>query len=513
MPINRRDFLWGSAAGAATLSMPGFLAGCVKTGVSAASSAPPPANPFLTWFGIDEAMLGRILATLGANGADAADAYFQYTRTNWITLEDGIVSRADSSIDEGVGLRVVAGDSTGYAFTEDLEEDAILAAARTASAIALSGEAVAPQGLELRPSSDHYKLTVPWADVGIGDKLPLLRRLEEYARAKDPSISKVLISFVDSEERVLVANLLGHYHTDIRPSTRLRCSVTATRDGETVSNSSNLAGRRGIDWYGETELKLIADQAAERTLRLFEARRPPAGEMPVVLAAGPSGILLHEAIGHGMEADFNRKGISIYADKIGEKIAPDFVTIVDSGVLDHERGALNFDDEGVPCQRTVLVDQGTLATFMHDGISARHYGVESTGSGRRQSFRHSPMPRMRCTYMEDGPHTREEIIESVDNGIIAETFTNGQVRIGAGDYTFYIKNGWLIEGGKVTAPIKDCNIIGNGPESLKRVTMAANDSRLDTGGWTCGKWGQSVPVSQGLPTVLVSSMTVGGVNA
>ena len=512
MPINRRDFIWGAAAGTAVLSMPGFLAGCVKQGVPVASGVLVPDNPFLTWFGIDTARLARIMAVLGANGADAADAYFQYTRTNWITLEDGIVSRADSSIDEGVGLRVVQGDSTGYAFTEDLEEDAILAAARTASAIAAGGTAVEPQAFELRPRPSHYDLKVAWSDVGIGDKLPLLRQLEQYAKAKDPSITKVRISFVDSEERVLVANLQGHVHTDIRPSTRLRCSLTAEKDGETVSNGSNLAGRRGIDWYGKKQLKLIADQAAERTLRLFEARRPPAGEMPVVLAAGPSGILLHEAIGHGMEADFNRKGVSIYADKIGEQIAPDFVTIVDSGVLDHERGALNFDDEGVPCQRTVLVDEGKLATFMHDGISARHYGVESTGSGRRQSFRHSPMPRMRCTFMEDGPHTRDEIIASVDKGIIAETFTNGQVRIGAGDYTFYVKNGWLIEGGKVTAPIKDCNIIGNGPESLRRVTMAANDSKLDTGGWTCGKWGQSVPVSQGLPTVLVSSMTVGGVN-
>jgi TldD protein len=513
MAINRRDFLWGAAAGTATLSMPGFLSGCVKQGVPAATGALVPDNPFLTWFGIDEAMLSRILATLGANGADAADAYFQYTRTNWITLEDGIVSRADSSIDEGVGLRVVAGDSTGYAFTEDLQEDAILAAAKTASAIASSGAAAPPQSFELRPRPNHYELKVPWVDVGIGDKLPVLRELEEYARSKDPAVTKVMVSFVDSEERVLVANLLGHVHTDIRPSTRLRCSITATKDGETVSNSSNLAGRRGIDWYNKKSRHLVADQAVERTLRLFEARRPPAGEMPVVLAAGPSGILLHEAIGHGLEADFNRKGTSIYADKIGEMIAPDFVTIVDSGVIDHERGALNFDDEGVPCQHTVLVDQGKLATYMHDGISARHYGLESTGSGRRQSFRHSPMPRMRCTYMENGPHTRDEIIESVDNGIIAETFTNGQVRIGAGDYTFFIKNGWLIEGGKVTAPIKDCNIIGNGPESLRRVTMAADDSKLDTGGWTCGKGGQSVPVSQGLPTVLVDRMTVGGVNA
>jgi TldD protein len=222
--------------------------------------------------------------------------------------------------------------------------------------------------------------------------------------------------------------------------------------------------------------------------------------------------LLHEAVGHGMEADFNRKNVSIYADMIGRRVAPEFVTVVDDGTPNHERGALNFDDEGTPAQRTVLVDRGILASYMHDRMSAKHYGVAPTGSGRRESFRHPPLPRMRCTYMENGPHSREEIVASVQNGIIAETFTNGQVQIGAGDYTFYIKNGWLIEGGKITAPIKDVNIIGNGPEALRNVTMAANDSQLDTGGWTCGKDGQGVPVSQGLPTILVSRMTVGGVN-
>jgi TldD protein len=275
-----------------------------------------------------------------------------------------------------------------------------------------------------------------------------------------------------------------------------------------------VAGRHGIDWYTEERLQMVAQQSVDRTMILFEAIRPKAGEMPVVLASGASGILLHEAIGHGMEADFNRKGTSIYSDMLGKRVAPDFVTIIDDGTQPGERGALNLDDEGTPCEKTVLVENGIMASYLHDNISAKHYGLErSTGSGRRQSFRHTVMPRMRSTYMLDGPHTRDEIIASVDNGIIAETFTNGQVNIGAGDYTFYIKNGWLIEDGKVTAPLKDVNIIGNGPESLKRVTMAANDFKLDTGGWTCGKNSQWVPVSQGLPTVLVSKMTVGGSDA
>ena len=247
-----------------------------------------------------------------------------------------------------------------------------------------------------------------------------------------------------------------------------------------------------------------------KPLLLFEARRPPAGEMPVVLKAGASGILLHEAIGHGLEADFNRKGVSIYADLMDKKVAPDFVTVVDDATLDHERGALNVDDEGRIGKRTALIENGVLRSYLHDRTSARHYGVEPTGSGRRQSFRHVPMPRMRCTYMENGPHEYDELVAAVDHGIVAENFTNGQVQIGAGDFTFFVKNGWLIENGKVTAPIKNVNIIGNGPDALRDIRMAAQDTKLDTGGWTCGKEGQSVPVSQGLPSVLVGRLNVGG---
>ena len=256
----------------------------------------------------------------------------------------------------------------------------------------------------------------------------------------------------------------------------------------------------------------MVKQAVDRTMIQFDAVRPPAGEMPVILAAGPSGILLHEAIGHGMEADFNRKGRSIYSDMMGKKVAEPFVTVVDQGTLAGNRGALNYDDEGNACGRTVMVENGILRSYLHDTISARQYDVPVTGSGRRQSYKFQPMPRMTCTFMEDGPHTKDEVIAAVDHGIIAETYTNGQVRIGEGDYTFYVKNGWLIEKGKVTAPIRDVNIIGNGPESLRRITMVANDAYMDTGGWTCGKNGQSVPVSLGMPSVLVSKMTVGGQN-
>jgi TldD protein len=321
------------------------------------------------------------------------------------------------------------------------------------------------------------------------------------------------VYWADADERVLIVTLDGHLIADHRPMTRLSAQVTATRDGESQSGFSNIAAREEFSWYTDERIDRMVREAVDRTLILFEAKRPPAGEMPVILAAGASGILLHEAIGHGMEADFNRKGTSIYSDMVGKKVAEPFVTVVDQGTIPRERGALNYDDEGNECGRTVMVENGILRSYLHDSISANHYKVARTGSGRRESYRFSPMPRMTCTFMEDGPHTKDEIVASVDRGIIAETYTNGQVEIGAGDYTFYVKNGWLVEKGRITAPIKDVNIIGNGPESLKRITMVANDAALDTGGWTCGKNGQQVPVSQGIPTVLVSSMTVGGDNA
>ena len=498
--------------------MPGFVAGCAKQGPATAAANPTavvPPNPFAAWFNIDELVIRSILAELGARGADHADMYFQHSRNNSISMEDGIISKASSSIDEGVGLRVVVGDQVGYAYTEDLNIESMRKAARTAAAIAESGAAATPPvDFTHNPPGNFYKIEVPWSAIGIEEKLPLLQQVEAYTKSLDPAIEKVRVSWGDYEERVLIADLMGNVHVDSRPMTRLWVMVTARKGEEVQSGSSNVAGRHGFDWYTTERLNMVAKQAVDRTMVLFEAVRPPAGEMPVVLAAGASGILLHEAIGHGMEADFNRKGTSIYSDMLGKKVAPDFVTIVDDGTQPGERGALNVDDEGTPCEQTVLVDKGIMASYLHDRISAKHYGLErSTGSGRRESFRHTVMPRMRSTYMLNGPHTRDEIIASVKGtGIIAETFTNGQVQIGAGDFTFYIKNGWLIEDGKVTAPIKDVNIIGNGPEALERVTMVADDLKLDTGGWTCGKNGQRVPVSQGLPTILVSKMTVGGVN-
>ena len=510
LPASRRDLMRIIAGGAGLLTAPAALVGCAKHGGLDAGLAAASAFPELS-----PELLRRLLSALSARGATAADVYAQRVRSNHLRLEDGVISSASTQIDQGVGLRAVLGDQSGYAYTEDLDDEAgMLAAARTAAAIASGGPAgVAPEAFRVGPLPSLYTLALPWSEVGVADKLPLIERVAAIAKGLDPRVTKVTVRWSDEQNNVLLATLDGRMQVDQRPMTRLWVEVTAAQGGQTVSNSSNVSGREGLAWYTEAQLQMVAKQAVDRTLILFDARRPPAGELPVVLAAGASGILLHEAIGHGLEADFNRKGTSIYASMLGEPIAPDFVTIVDSATEPHARGALSVDDEGTPGQRTTLVERGRLVSYLHDSLSAKHYGVAPTGNGRRQSFRHLPMPRMRCTFMEDGPHSPDEVISSVKRGIIAETFTNGQVQIGAGDFTFYIKNGWMIEDGRRAYPIKDVNIIGNGPEALRRVKMAANDGRLDTGGWTCGKDGQSVPVSQGLPTVLVEALTVGGEDA
>ena len=470
-------------------------------------------HPFATLFGIDESVVAQALSEAMSRGAEFADLYFQHVRTTSLSLEDGIISRASTGVDQGVGIRAVIGDQVGYAFSESLEADAIYAAARTAAAIAEGTKNVPPQHLQGRDVDNYYAIDRGWDEVNITERLPLVQSAETMTRAMEPSVEKVSVGWMDRDERVLIVTSDGVFSTDRRPMATLYCSVTANKNGVRQSNGASVSRREGIDYFTEENIREVCHKAVDHTMILFEAQRPPAGEMPVVLAAGASGILLHEAIGHGLEADFNRKGTSIYATMMNEKVAPDFVTIVDDGLQENDRGALNVDDEGQATACTTLIEDGVLKSYLHDRISAKHYGVSPTGSGRRESFRHVPMPRMRSTYMLDGPHSRDEIIRAVDYGIIADTFTNGQVQIGAGDFTFYIKNGWLIEGGKITAPIKDVNIIGNGPEALKNVVMAAGDAVLDDGSWTCGKNGQGVPVSMGVPTMLVEkSMTVGGVN-
>lgn len=463
-------------------------------------------------FGVDETLLRAAFDKALARGGDWAELFFEHRVSHSLGLEDGAVNRAYTGVTLGVGVRVVQGNQTGYAYTEELTKERVAEAAATAAVVASGPSRVRPEAFEVQGLPDRYPIEQPWDAVDVSQKMPILDRLNALAFARDPRICKVRVGFADSSGAVMVVDSTGQISFDRQPMTRISVSCTAEEEGRRESNGWNLAGRRGFEFFDEARVERLANEAADRTTFLFDAETAPAGEMPVVLARGASAILLHEAIGHGMEADFNRKGISVYADKLNKRIAPKGVTIIDDGTQMHARGSINVDDEGVEGQKTTLVEDGVLRTYMHDRISALHYGVEPTGNGRRQSFRHPPVPRMRNTYMEPGEVPPEDIIKSVKRGVYAETFTNGQVMIGAGDFTFYIKTGHLIEDGKLTKPIKDTNIIGNGPEVLERTDMVGNDFAFDEGGWTCGKDGQSVPVSLGMPTVRVSAITIGGVN-
>ncbi len=463
-------------------------------------------------FGVDDALLRAGLERALSHGGDFAELYFEHRVVHDVGLEDGAVNRASLHVSLGVGVRVVKGDQTGYAFTEELTRDRICDAAATAAVVASGAARPGPTAFEVVGRPDRYPVKTDFAAVGIAEKMPILSRINGLAFGADPSVRKVSVSYVDSDGAMLLVDSDGRVVFDRQPMARLAVSCTAERDGRRESNGHNLAAREGFEFFTPERIQRVAEESVRRTVFCFDAESAPAGEMPVVLAAGSAGILLHEAIGHGMEADFNRKGVSVYSDKLGKRIAGNDITIVDDGTQPHMRGTINVDDEGYEGQRTVLVNDGILETYMHDRISAKHYGVAPTGNGRRQSFRDPPLPRMRNTYMMPGQVPPEDIIKSVKRGVYAETFTNGQVMIGAGDFTFYIKTGYLIEDGQLTRPIKDTNIIGNGPQCLERTDMVGDDFRLDEGGWTCGKDGQSVPVSLGMPTVRVSAITVGGVN-
>jgi len=505
--LGRRRFVT-MGAGALAAASSDLLLGCSGALMNRGRSE---GVGYFTRFGVDERMIREAMAAALSRGGDSADLYFQHTVSNGLSLEDGIVSRTSTNVQLGVGVRVVKGDQTGYGFTEELTLESLRRCAETAAAVADGPARSVPAGFRVPGRlPQRYPVRTRWDVVDADSKLPLLTGLNSAAQAADPRIRKVSVYYSDESTVILLATSDGLILEDALPMTSLGLSCTAEHDGRRESNGYNVAARSGLEYYTRERLDRMVREAVSRTTVLFDAVTPAAGEMPVVLGAGSSGILLHEAIGHGMEADFNRKQVSIYADKMARPIAQPFVNIVDDGTIDFARGTINVDDEGNAPQKTMLVEGGVLTTYLHDAISARHYKARPTGSGRRESYRHVPMPRMRATYMLPGPHKREEIIASVKKGIFCDYFTNGQVQIGAGDFTFYVKNGYLIENGKLTRPIKDVNIIGNGPKVLERVDMVGDDLKMDEGGWTCGKNGQSVPVSLGIPTVRVSAITVGG---
>ncbi|MEN8118199.1 MAG: TldD/PmbA family protein [Bacteroidota bacterium] len=505
--IDRRNFIKTSGMVAAgSVMLPPFMQSCQNVQISAEVKS------YLDHFEVSTEMLQKVIAAAMSKGGDYADLFFEHKTTNSLGLEDGKVNRAYSNVDFGVGIRVLKGDQTGFAYSENIALDEMLNAAKMAANIANSDATFNAGAVNEKIPSDFYKISQKWEDTSVKDKVPFVQKINDKIFSLDEKVIKVNAGMSDETSYVLFYNSEGRLTYDYRPMISFY-AVCIMQKGDQIENAySARSVRKGFEWLTGDLVDELANEAVDRTNILFEAGKPKAGEMPVVLGAGGSGILLHEAIGHTFEADFNRKGESIFSDKLNKKVAENFINIIDDGTLPNDRGAINIDDEGNDVQKTYLVKDGILNSYIHDRISAKHYSVDPTGNGRRESFRHMPLPRMRSTYMENGPHTKEEILASVDYGVFVDNFSNGEVKIGAGDFTFFVKSGYIIENGKLTKPIKDINIIGNGPQALADITMAANDYKNDSGTWTCGKSGQSVPVTLGLPTVLVKKMTVGGVS-
>jgi TldD protein len=477
-------------------------------------AAKPPASPvvenedFFGKFAVDESMVRKVLAQALSKGGDFADLFFQHRTTNYLGLRDGEVDTAYTAVDLGCGVRVLKDGNTGFAFTEDLDLGALTAAARTAAIVADGPPTPVPVSIRRADSPSYYRIEVPWERVGIERKIPLLEEANKKAMAFDKRIVKVRAFMSDSTAHVLVASSDGLIAKDCQPMTTATVSCEAETQGRREENEHSYGKRSGLEFYTKERIGALAEEAARRTVVLFDAAEPPSGESPVVLAPGLSGILLQESVGHCMEADFNRKGISVFADRIGKPIAPKFITIVDDGTNPHEQGTINIDDEGFDSKRTVLVENGVLRSYIHDRISASQYKVETTSNGRRDCYRFWPLPRMRNTCMLNGPHDPEEIVKSVKKGLYAETFTNGRVRIGSGEFSFYLKNGFLIENGKITRPVTGGNLIGFGPKVLEQVQMVGNDMVFNCGAFMCGKDGQMVPVGCGIPTVKCGGISV-----
>jgi TldD protein len=467
----------------------------------------------LNHFGVSEEDLKKVLATALEKGGDYADLYFEHTFNNAVGLRDGEVNTASSSIDYGVGVRVLAGDQTGYAYVENTSLDDMLKAARTAARIANAAPTNLTSGFSVKiPVKNYYAIKQSWEDVSVKQRIPFVQKLNDRIFALDSRVNKVMVSLSDSSSHILFANSEGVIYTDFRPMASMIANCVMLENDVYENGRAARSFRIGFEFLTDALIEEIAKEVIEETAIMYQAIKPKGGEMPVVMGAGGSGIFLHEAIGHAFEADFNRKGTSIFSDMLHKKICGDFINVVDDGTIPFNRGSLNIDDDGVDGQKTYIVKDGILTSYLHDRVSANHFGIPSTGNGRRESFRSSPIPRMRATYMENGNSTEEEMISSVKNGVFVNSFTNGQVQIGAGDFTFFVKSGFLIENGKLTQPIKDINIIGNGPKALADMTMVANNYLMDNGTWTCGKDGQSCPVTCGMPSALVSKLTVGGLS-
>lgn len=461
--------------------------------------------------GIDHRGLERVLSNLMGPAIDAGDLYFQSTAHESWVLEDGLVRNGSHSVEQGVGIRAISGEKTGFAYADEIELPALIRASGAARAIASHGESHALKAWERRQSRPLYDDADPIRELGAEEKVDLLRQVDAYARSRDPRVDQVVVSLAATHETVLVAASDGTLAADVRPLVRMNVSVIAAQGGRREQGSDGGGGRFPYSELIETGAwRRMADEAVRQALVNLEAADAPAGTMPVVLGPGWPGVLLHEAVGHGLEGDFNRKGTSAFTGRIGEQVAASCVTVVDDGTMEHRRGSLTVDDEGTPTQRNVLIENGILKGYLQDKLNAGLMGVKPTGNGRRESFAHLPMPRMTNTFMLAGEHDPGEIIESVDRGLYAVNFAGGQVDITSGRFVFSASEAYLVEKGRIVRPVKGATLIGSGPEAMTRVTMVGNDLALDNGVGVCGKEGQSVPVGVGQPTLRIEGLTVGG---
>jgi TldD protein len=461
--------------------------------------------------GIDDGDLNKVFGQLLGHAVDSGDLYFQSTRFESWVLEDGIVKEGAHSIEQGAGVRAISGDKTGFAYSDEIMMPALLQASSAARAIAKHGNEGTLQAWRASGENTLYPALDPLERMTAAEKVALLQQLDTEARAQDARVKEVIVSLAGVHEVMMVAVSDGTLAADVRPLVRCNVTVIAEQDGRREQASSGGGGRSDYGFFlDEDRARGYAREAVRQALVNLEAVAAPAGSMPVVLGPGWPGILLHEAIGHGLEGDFNRKGTSAFAGLVGQQVASPLCTVVDDGTISGRRGSLNVDDEGIPSRNTVLIENGILKGYMQDRMNAGLMGVSSTGNGRRESYAHLPMPRMTNTYMLAGEHDPQEIIAAVDKGIYAVNFGGGQVDITSGKFVFSASEAYLIENGKVTRPVKGATLIGNGPEVLKHVSMLGNDLQLDPGVGTCGKEGQSVPVGVGQPTMLIDKLTVGG---
>lgn len=469
-----------------------------------------------TFFGrhlnVTERDLDACLGEALSRGGDYADVYLEYLETTALSLDESIVKSATQGVIMGAGVRVIAGERTGYAYTDDLSPERLRKAARTAACIAAGPAQAVRSGLEPAAKRDLYSVAVPACDTTLAERTALVLRADAAARAHDPRVFQVQASFADSLRQVLVAGSDGRMVWDTQPMARMNVSVLAREEGgQPQYGYAGGGGRVGLEFFtGDSSPEAFAREAARQAIIQLAAVESPAGEMTVVLGPGWPGILLHEAVGHGLEADFNRKGVSAFSNRIGERVASPLCTVVDNGAIERRRGSLNVDDEGTETRENVLIEDGVLRGYLQDRLSSRLLGASPTGNGRRESYQHIPMPRMTNTYMLAGGSDPEEIVRSVPRGLYCANFGGGQVDITSGNFVFSATESYLIEDGRLTRPVRGATLIGNGPEALKHVSMVGNDLKLDQGIGICGKEGQQVPVGVGIPTVRLDRMTVGG---